>query len=187
MFGDAGPRFSITNNDYYGFYIRPSLLYQITQNIQGGAGIAWFYANTRQESIHEARAWQGIRTETKIMSHVNWNNFVRLEERWFFASGLQDFRLRFRYLTGFTILLNHTTLVAKTCYLPIAFELFEDLNDHQFFIHRTRIYSGFGYVMNTHNRIELFYIANAARQPEEATFDNVNVIRVRWHYTFHHK
>jgi hypothetical protein len=187
LFGDAGPRFSVTNTDYYGFYIRPSLVYQIAQHIQAGGGIAWLYANVSDKSLHEARAWQGLRSETRVANHINWNNFVRLEERWFFESGLQEFRLRFRYFTGFTILLNHTTLEAKTCYLPIAFELFEDLNDHQLFINRTRIYSGLGYVVNTNNRIELFYIANAARKSEEATFDNVNVIRVRWHYTFHNK
>jgi hypothetical protein len=68
--------------------------------------------------------------------------------------------------------------------VPFSFEFFEGVNDNQPLINRTHWYGGIGYVMSKGNRIEIFYIANAARNAPAEDFETVNVLRVRWHFTF---
>jgi len=184
LFGDAGPRFNINNQNYYGFYIRPSAAYRFSDHVMVNGGIAWFYANVNEGSLNEFRSWQGTRLEWVLWNRLVLSNYIRFEERWFYDPDFVNFLLRFRYLVGLTIPLNHKTLEAKTWYVPVAFEVFEDLNDHlTIFINRTRLYSGIGYVLNKNTRLELFYIANNSRGSRDGEFDRVNVYRLRLHFT----
>jgi hypothetical protein len=183
VFGDAGPRWN-TNNEYYGFYIRPSAAFKISNHVTIGGGVAWFYANSNDASVNEFRVWQGTRVEWKIAKRLILSNYIRFEERWFFDPDYLQFLLRFRWLAGLIIPINNKTLEAKTLYLPLAFEVFEDLNSNQGnFINRTRVYGGVGYVLNANTRLELFYIANSSRSDQDDSFNLVNVLRVRFHFT----
>lgn len=184
LFGDAGPRVNLNTGNYYGFYIRPSASFRLSNHMTIGGGAAWFYANSNDVAVNEFRGWQGTRLEWKAWNRIILSNYIRLEERWFFDPDYLKFLLRFRYLAGITIPLNNKTLEAQTWYVPLAFEVFEDLNDHQtIFINRTRLYGGLGYVVNKNTRVELFYIANSSRSNAEDGFNLVNVFRVRLHFT----
>lgn len=182
LFGDVGPRLNVSNGNYTGFYIRPSASYKFSNHISVNGGIAWFYSNTAGVSVNEFRGWQGTRLEWKILKRVALSNYIRLEERWFYDPYFLKFLLRFRYLAGITIPLNNKTLEAKTWYVPLAFEIFKDLNVHQNFINRTRAYVGVGYVFSKNSRAELFYISNKSRVID-GEFDLVNVFRMRLHFT----
>ncbi|MFZ2906891.1 MAG: DUF2490 domain-containing protein [Cyclobacteriaceae bacterium] len=186
VFGDAGSRAKVDGQAAASFYIRPSASYQLSKNIMISGGAAWFYAHPKEEgSANEARGWQGIRVEQRVLNRVMLNNFTRLEERNFFKEGATEFLLRFRTLFGASVLINQSTLQEGTWYIPLAFEIFEDINDHQkMFFNRRRFYSGVGYAINSQTRAELFYIANESRPDQEVDFETVNVIRLRIHVTF---
>jgi len=186
LFGDVGPRLNVSNGNYKGFYIRPSVSYKFSKHISVNGGVAWFYSDANNVSINEFRGWQGTRLERRFFNRVTLSNYIRLEERWFFDPDYFKFLLRFRYMAGVTIPLNNKILEAKTWYVPIAFEVFKDLNTHQQYINRTRVYAGLGYVLNTNTRVELFYIANRSRIID-GEFDLVNVFRVRLHFTIPEK
>lgn len=185
LFGDAGPRVTLNENSPYGFYIRPSISYKISDHATIGGGLAWFQVTSPETKVHEIRGWQGIRFEWKVWNRLLVSNYNRIEERWFVEEGNRDFLLRFRILGGVTIPINHSTLLENTWYIPLAYEVFEDLNDHQtVFINRTRVYAGIGYVANSNIRIELFYIDNESRSNPGEELGTVNVIRLRIHFTF---
>lgn len=185
VFGDAGPRVTLEKNTSFGFYIRPSVSFRASNNTFLSGGIAWFSVISPERKVHEFRGWQGIRFEFKILNRITVNSFNRLEERWFFENSERSFLLRFRALAGVIVPLNNEVLESNTWYIPIAFEIFEDLNDHQtVFINRNRIYAGIGYALNDKTRMEVFYIANESRSKPEDRFNTVDVIRVRIHFTF---
>lgn len=182
LFGDAGPRVTLNNNSPYGFYVRPSMSYKISDRTTLGGGLAWFQV---EKKVHEIRGWQGARIEWRVLNRLVISNYNRLEEQWFFEGANRDFSLRLRILGGVTIPINHPTLLENTWYIPLAYEVFEDLNDHQtVFINRTRAYAGIGYVVKTNTRIELFYIDNESRSNPDEKLGTVNVIRLRIHFTF---
>ena len=184
LFGDAGPRINVDGNSTAGFYLRPSVSFLVSKKMMVGGGVAWFYAHSKEGVINEVRGWQGIRIEQRILNRVLMSNFTRLEERNFFSDGQYEFLLRFRSLFGVNVLLNQTTLQKGTWYIPLAFEIFEDLNDHEtLFFNRRRFYSGVGYAISDQTRVELFYIANESRADQEVDFETVNAIRLRIHVT----
>lgn len=184
LFGDAGPRINVDGNSTAGLYLRPSVSFLVSKKMMVGGGVAWFYAHSKEGVIKEVRGWQGIRIEQRILNRVLMSNFTRLEERNFFSDGQYEFLLRFRTLFGATLLLNQTTFQKGTWYIPLAFEIFEDLNDHEtLFFNRRRFYSGVGYAISDQTRVELFYIANESRADQEVDFETVNAIRLRIHVT----
>lgn len=185
VFGDAGPRVTLEKNAPYGFYIRPSVSFKTSNSTFLAGGAAWFYVTAQERTGHEFRGWQGIRFEFKILDRITVSGFNRLEERWFFENGERSFLLRFRALAGLIAPLNHETLEKNTWYVPLAFEIFEDLNDHQtVFINRNRVYTGLGYALNDKTRMEVFYIANESRSNPEDRFNTVDVVRLRMHFIF---
>lgn len=84
LFGDAGPRINVDGNSTVGLYLRPSVSFLVSEGIRIGGGVAWFYVHSKEGAINEARAWQGIRIEQRILKRVLMSNFTRLEERNFF-------------------------------------------------------------------------------------------------------
>jgi hypothetical protein len=184
LFGDVGPRVPLSGNGTTIFYIRPSVSYQPGKTITLGGGLALFASENEGQRVVEYRGWQGVRADVKLASRIQFNNHARLEERFFTGDTNNDFALRFRVLSGFTFLLNNSSLQNHTLYLVLSGEVFEDLNDKEnFFFNRRRYYAGLGYVFNSALRAEVFYIENSARAIPENDFEPVDVIRIRLHLT----
>jgi hypothetical protein len=184
LFGDLGPRVPLHNSSTYVYYARPSLSYQANNVFTLAGGAAIFNTYVQDSRVTEYRGWQGIRADVKLFRNIMFNANMRLEERTFTGDTNRKDIIRFRLLSGFTFLFNHSTLESDTWYSPVAFEFFEDLNGpNNFFISRKRVYVGLGYVFNSTLRTELFYIDNDARTTPEDDFLSVDVIRIRLHIT----
>jgi len=183
LFADGGPRRALETKYPYSFYVRPSFVYRINQQLSVMGGLAWFGNALGASHLHEIRGWQGIRFDTFIMKQIQVNNYIRLEERKFNTDTQADFLLRFRWLTGFTFLINSDALEKGTFYTPLSFEWFEDLNDKQWLINKTRIYAGVGYALSGNSRIEVFYINNTFRTSARESFVANDVLRMRLHFT----
>lgn len=184
LFGDVGPRVSLIGNSPTLFYIRPSISYQLGKIVTLGGGIALFQSENEGQRVIEYRGWQGVRADVMLASRIQFNNHVRLEERFFTGDTDNDYALRFRVLSGFTFLLNKSSMQNHSLYIVLLGEVFEDLDDNEsFFFNRKRYYGGLGYVFNSTIRTEVFYIENSARTILDNDFEPVDVIRIRLHLT----
>ena len=184
LYGDGGPRFGLHKDYPHTLYVRPAVEMRVSDFLTFNGGGAWFFTFNDDYQVNELQLWQGVRFEWTVSGRVLLNSWNRLEERWFFSEGERLFRARFRSLFGVTVPLNHATMRENTLYVPLAFEVFEDINDtHPFFINRARLYLGAGYVVDNRTRVELFYIANETRASRDDKFGIADVVRVRVHYT----
>lgn len=180
--GETGIRFT-QGTGTNAVYARTGLGCSITRTLllQGGAAY-FYYVRATDKDFHEVRPWQGIRHDTYFLSkRIDVVNYFRAEERFFNYKDSKDvFLLRLRYLTGFIFRLSRTE--ANSLYLPVYYEVFEDLNDHKtIFVNQQRLYFGIGYKLKN-NKIEGFYIPRGNRTSEEQALDlSNNVWRVRWH------
>ncbi len=88
----------------------------------------------------------------------------RIEER-FLAD---DFQLRFRYLLGFNVPLNHKTMEDKTVYASAFNEIF--LNAQSPIFDRNRLYGGIGYAINKNFRVEVGFMAQTLESSNRNQF-----------------
>jgi len=180
VIGDAGARYTIDHSLSVTF-ARAGMIYHVSPIIKLYGGLAYFYFNTpvSETKANEIRPWQGFRVDINLGKSVVLSNYTRLEERFIYSEGSDNFYLRFRNLTGLSFIVYNNKEKSKSIYVPVSFEFFEDLNK-EMFVNRYRIYMGTGYAFSK-NKIEFHYILQNGRVNAN---DNIelteNIYRLRW-------
>lgn len=181
--GDAGARFTL-NQSLSAAYARGGIMYHASPKFTFFGGLAYFFYNSSPAGItgHEFRPWQGARLDLPIGKRITFTNYTRLEQRFITMDGSTDFFLRFRNLTGLSVIIFQNDSKTNSLYIPVSFEFFEDLNT-KFFVNRHRTYFGTGYAFSK-NRIEIHYILQQGRLNTTEDFElTENIYRLRWFRT----
>lgn len=177
---ETGMRFQ-ENDGFFSAYSRGTIFFQPAKGITLMSALAWFYYKSSPSRItgHDIRPSQGVRFEIKLPGQIIFSNQLRLEERFLVSSRETELILRFRFQTGLQIVLYRNIENNHTLYLPITFEIFEDVNKQRF-INRNRLSIGSGFGFGS-NRLELHYLAQQGRFNVEEDFELLeSIFRVRW-------
>jgi hypothetical protein len=180
VIGDAGARYTIDHSLSVAF-ARGGVVYQVSPIFKLYGGLAYFHFKAPESGTlaNEIRPWQGIRLDVNLGESVVLSNYTRLEQRFIYSQGSDNFYLRFRNLTGLSFIVYNNREKNKSIYLPISFEFFEDLNK-KLFVNRYRIYMGAGYTFSK-NKIELHYILQKGRVNADENIElTENIYRLRW-------
>jgi len=159
-------------------HIRPSLHWRPRQIIGVHGGFGFFYTFLKQDhNEFEFRPWQGAKLHWPNFWRLKWTLFVRLEERFAWAGDFAfKFKMRFKLGTNFP--LNNKSIINKTFYIPLAFELFVNIGKAQEqFADRNRFETGLGYRINPQFTVRLLYTLQAFKD-ESFDFDNNDIDHV---------
>lgn len=99
-------------------------------------------------SVGEHRIYQQFITKQNVGKRVTLQHRYRFEQR--FVE--EDFKMRFRYFLGLNVFVNPE----KTIYISAYNEIF--LNSQNAIFDRNRLYTGFGYKLNSTFKFELGYM-----------------------------
>lgn len=175
---EGGPRFQ-ANYGFYQFYTRSYLNYKLSNVFSASGGLSYFYSSSIAGRSHEIRPWEGLRFDFKLPGRIIFMHYFRVEERSLLRDTGNDFVFRFRYQTGLTFPIIQSVEKKMSGYIPVSFEVFEDLNKTKF-INRNRWDFGAGYSFHK-NKIEVHYLAQNGRSAREDDFDlTENIYRLRW-------
>lgn len=180
VIADAGARYTIDHSLSVAF-ARGGMIYNLSPIFKFSGGLAYFYFDTPVSGpkADEIRPWQGFRMDVNIGKSFVLSNYTRLEERFIYSQGSNDFFLRFRNLSSISFIVYDNKEKGKSIYLPVSFEFFEDLNK-KLFINRYRVYLGAGYAFSK-NKIELHYILQSGRAMANENIElTENIYRIRW-------
>lgn len=172
-------------------HLRGDLVYSHSRylNLEAGLGLYHTFGEPRRD-LFELRTWQGAILKWPEFSlprrRIRFRQRLRLEQRWLNESGQRtgDFGTRLRYRLSTGIPLNDPTIEAKTYYLPLAAELFNDIGDDtpEFFAARARLTTGLGYVLGDNWSLEFRYTLQKARDTTVnrfSTTDHIFDLRIR--------
>jgi hypothetical protein len=175
----GGPRFQ-KSYGMYSTFVTSALNYKMSRVFTVVGGFSYFFSNPPGKNhLHEIRPWQGVRIDFKLHQRSMFLNNVRIEERWFLYKDSEELLFRFRYQTGFNFTILQNKEKGTRTYVPISFEIFEELGK-KIFINMERVYAGVGYEFPK-NRVELYYINQQQRVNTESPFQvTQNIARARW-------
>ena len=177
-FGDAGFRWLFANKTQERMYARPSVRYQLNDQVRLLGGIGLFYSFTpNSPNIFEVRPWQGVGVhwptfkKVPALQRLRVNHLVRLEEQISFSNGDSDFNLRARYK------LTVDLKLCKECgprywYIPVYMELFFPIQNDLFgfFTNRNRFGGGLGYHRSSDWNYVFTFNKFGSRSSEEDDF-----------------
>ena len=179
--GDIGYRRLLSNSPWNMVFVRPSLRFNLRhkQTLRGGIGIFYTFEDFNQNRL-ELRPWQGYTFQFPF----NLRHFIRMEER-FFIDGDADnkvFQLRVRYQLSNNIIINNTSIQAKTWYIPLGLEAFFNIpaSDNERFANRFRANAGLAYALDKDLRLELiYYLQRSKRTISDGVLSTDNILRLR--------
>lgn len=173
------------------YYFRPSVSYTLSQSSRSwktpitafhlGSGV--FYTNNVDYPNHtEFRIFQGVNVHWPNFRKLRINNYVRLEERFFYIDNRSDFVLRARYMIAGTFRWHKkSTNQQSRLFFPFHTEFFWDLNQPSLYSDLIRITPGLGYDINVDLRIEFSVSYHRNRITVEESFEtNDMVFRLRF-------
>jgi len=151
-FGDISYRTTTTDNKFRRLMIRPSLRYHWTYELDiiGGIGIIGTWEPTNYNTF-ELRPYQGLRLNWPKIWRLNFKQRGLVEERLLWNNqGDFDPNLRFRYRIKTKVPVNKQSIIYKTFYLPLSYEIFGNAGQEEveLFQNRARAMVGLGYVFS---------------------------------------
>ncbi len=188
--GDLGFRHAFSEFPWSRIYIRPSLAYRWKKTIRFHGGIKFAY--TFQEifaDTFEIRPWLGIKIIWPKIRRIDFQHFLRLEQRFQLNTGGDSWTLqtRLRYKLGTRVPINHPSIIDKTFYVPLWVEFFDyatgDLEER--FASKARATIGLGYRFNKRWRLEFEYTLQGSRVARLENFegtDNLFHLKLRWYH-----
>lgn len=151
--------------------------------LEGGLG-TYFTAREGLDDIFEVRLWQAATLDwPEIDALARWvvHHRFMLEERFQESDGW-DTSLRGRYRLSFSVPINRYTVEPGAFYMPVAGELFWDINNDsaEVFADKATLSAGIGYQFNKAWASELRYTWQKSRAGigESVTRDD-NIIELR--------
>ena len=153
--------------------LRTGIGYNLTEN-NNNILLGYGFINTQKYltnsnekvGVNEHRIFQQFITRQKF-NRVYLQHRYRIEER--FLPG--DFQMRFRYLFGFNIPINKTTMDENTFYLSAYNEIF--INGKNNLFDRNRLYGAVGYVVNKNIKAEAGFMAQTLETSNRNQFQIV--------------
>jgi len=177
------------DNKWNQFMVRPTLIYTMNDYVYFQGGVQLLYTDLGDLNKLEVRPWQGINIFFPTLGRLHFNNFFRLEERFFYQNigERQTTSLRGRYAILTNVPLNHPSMSPRTVYLLPNFELLGSLwgKDVERFIASTRYSLGAGYQVDDRVRLETIYLLERSRDRAEDNFRAINhIYRLVFRYNF---
>lgn len=153
--------------------LRTGVGYNLTEN-NNNILLGYAFINTHpyipntdeKTSFNEHRIFQQFITRQHF-GRTYIQHRYRIEER-FIPDLPDDFHMRFRYLLGFNVPLNHKTMSDKTFYASAYNEIF--LNGQSPIFDRNRLYTGIGYIINKSFKIEVGFMAQTLERTNRNQF-----------------
>ena len=106
--------------------------------------------------------------------------YARFEHRFldYPADGTSEENMRMRFRLGSRVILNNTSVVPKTWYVPFYFESFINLNGEatERYSSRNRFVVGAGYALNSRWRFELVHYGQRSRHNMEDRFVRTDIM-----------
>ena len=173
FFSDYG--FRDQSNQIFRLHARPSFSFKNGKLLDFRAGLGLFYLFVEDQSdAVEIRPWQGILLSWPNFGRFHIKNYMRFEERFTFIlnNNLSNTIIKWRYKIGLKFPLNNSSIVDKTFFIPLSFEIFFDIiNENQLLDNdRLRFEGGLGYRFNDRTTLTVLYTL------QETYFQNSPVI-----------
>lgn len=164
--GDFGLRSSLSNNNWWQFYIRPNINYELSSIYSFTFGLGTFSTFSRQAfNTWEFRIYQDANINWPKIGFFNFQHRVRIEQRFFnYTEGIPNsFSVRGRYLLGvktdnfsFGGAKNWNGVMSLEPFIPLGKESGE-LRANNF-----RWDTAIGHQINQGLRIEVHYILQSS-------------------------
>ncbi len=155
------------------FLTRSQFNRQLTPAFSLHGGMFFFY-NLKEEDDNsiELRPWVGAKLRWPSFWRLDFEHYVRFEQRFEHTNGIDDWEngFRIRYKIGTNIPINHPSVTDKTIYGVVAYEFFgipfnQEVRFTAEATHRFDL--GIGYRPNVKNRYEA--VAVAFDSPDDIT------------------
>lgn len=176
--GDTGVRFASPPDEFFRFYIRPSLRHHYSERWRFLVGLGAFATdNIGAENTLEIRPWEGVRLKWPTLGPITVNNLVRFEQRIKFSSNESGaaFQLRFRYQLGTSIPLMREPW--QGFFIPVSAEWFWDAGDDvDRFADDLRLSAGLGYEISETWIVNFLLTIERSRSTSDSSFTTADVI-----------
>jgi len=150
---------------------RAAIHYDFTKKLNGAIGYVrvdtWPYENEPYRKFYENRFFQEFLIKSK-WGKVAVKNRFRLEQRWITTEEYgKEYSNRVRYMLGFTIPLNGSSVVKGTNFITVFDEVFVDLDKFDYWFDReageaglnqNRLYAGFGRQLTDHSNFGIGFL-----------------------------